>query len=396
METSKDRSINPAVGLRHWRSRRSYSVSQFSRFSSVFVLLFSPCGFQCHVSAPTTVRVLFDHPCPFALAHGGFQIQIEQTKKALEDRGLDVEWLRWWDGSQRGDLIHYFGRPLSGYIHFAHQKGMKVVMLELLTGPGSRPPWARFLQRMLMTSAKRLLPAEFTGKLAWDSYRLADGIVALTEWEKRLMVEMFSADPSRVDVVPNGVEEVFFPPSNAPSEAHAGKWLVCTATITERKRVLELAQAAVRAGVPVWIVGEPYSQLDPYFLRFREVVARSNGLVRYEGGVRDRQRLAEIYREARGFVLLSTMETLSLSALEAAASGCPLLLSDLPWARCSFESHASYCPVGSIEQTVGVLRRFYRDAPGLPPPPRPLSWREVATELESLYTQVLRPEKVSS
>ena len=41
------------------------------------------------------------------------------------------------------------------------------------------------------------------------------------------------------------------------------------------------------------------------------------------------------YREARGFVLLSAMESLSLSALEAAACECPLFLSDLPWARSS-------------------------------------------------------------
>ncbi len=342
------------------------------------------------------MNILFDHPSPFSLAHGGFQIQIEQTKKALEDRGLDVEWLRWWDGSQRGDLIHYFGRPLGGYIHFAQQKGMKVVMMELLTGPGSRPSWARFLQRMLMTSAKRLLPAEFTGKLAWESYRLADGIMALTEWEKRLMVEMFSADPCRVDVVPNGVEEVFFPCSNAPREPDAGKWLVCTATITERKRVLELAEAAVAAGVPVWIVGEPYSQVDPYFVRFREVVAGSNGLVRYEGGVRDRQRLAEIYREARGFVLLSTMETLSLSALEAAASGCPLLLSDLPWARCSFESHASYCAIGGLDATARVLRRFSEDSSVRRPPPVPMRWSDVASRLESFYRRVLAGSIVAS
>ena len=33
------------------------------------------------------MKVLFDHPNPFMLAHGGFQIQIEQTKKAPERIG---------------------------------------------------------------------------------------------------------------------------------------------------------------------------------------------------------------------------------------------------------------------------------------------------------------------
>ena len=51
-------------------------------------------------------------------------------------------------------------------------------------------------------------------------------------------------------------------------ESKRGKWLVCTATITERKRVLELAQAAVVAKTPVWVLGKPYADDDPYAMRF--------------------------------------------------------------------------------------------------------------------------------
>jgi glycosyltransferase involved in cell wall biosynthesis len=53
----------------------------------------------------------------------------------------------------------------------------------------------------------------------------------------------FDASPEKIFVVPNGVEEVFFQAAAAPRD----RWLVCTATITERKRVLELAQAAIAA-----------------------------------------------------------------------------------------------------------------------------------------------------
>ena len=38
------------------------------------------------------------------------------------------------------------------------------------------------------------------------------------------------------------------------------------------------------------------------------------------------------------------MESLSLSALEAAACGCPVLLSDLPWARTVFGQSALVLP----------------------------------------------------
>jgi len=37
------------------------------------------------------MKVLLDSNVPFALAHGGAQIQIEQTKKELEEVGGEVE-----------------------------------------------------------------------------------------------------------------------------------------------------------------------------------------------------------------------------------------------------------------------------------------------------------------
>ena len=43
------------------------------------------------------MKVLIDHQLPFLLAHGGLQIQIEQTKAALEKIGIEVEYLRFWD-----------------------------------------------------------------------------------------------------------------------------------------------------------------------------------------------------------------------------------------------------------------------------------------------------------
>jgi hypothetical protein len=84
------------------------------------------------------------------------------------------------------------------------------------------------------------------------------------------------------------------------------------------------------------------------------------------------------------------MESLSLSALEAAACECPLLLSDLPWARTVFHENATYCPLTSPDRTAGVLRRFYDTAPGVKPPPKPLTWIDVAQQLKSLYTSLLK------
>jgi glycosyltransferase involved in cell wall biosynthesis len=335
------------------------------------------------------VKVLFDHPNPFLLAHGGFQTQIEQTKKALQASGVEVEWLRWWDNEQKGDLIHYFGRAHPAYIQQAQIKGFKVVMSELLTGLGSRSATSRKLQKLCMIVAGRVLPKEFTARLCWDAYKVADATVALTSWEKKLMIEMFSAKPGQVHVVPNGVEDAFFRDSNLKIQNPKSKYLVCAATITERKRVVELAEAAILAHAPVYVIGKPYSKEDSYYKKFVSVVESSKGLVKYEGGISDRAKMAKIYKSASGFVLLSSMESLSLSALEAAAGNCPLLLADLPWARSTFGNGATYCQLGSWEQESRALKDFYKRIDKAPRAPLPCRWSEVGAQLKQIYGSLL-------
>jgi glycosyltransferase involved in cell wall biosynthesis len=201
---------------------------------------------------------------------------------------------------------------------------------------------------------------------------------------------MFRAATEKIHVVPNAVEAVFF---ESP-KIERGKWLICTATITERKEVVNLVEAAVAAGTPLRIIGRPYSEQDPYYLRFLKLTRSHADLILYEGSIEDRAQLAAAYRKARGFVLLSTMETLSLSALEAAACECPLLLSDLPWAHATFKDKVTYCPAGSsVAEAANVLRRFYDTAPTLQVPERPKTWVDVARDLQRIYESVCKTSR---
>jgi glycosyltransferase involved in cell wall biosynthesis len=333
------------------------------------------------------VKVLFNCSLPFALAHGGQAIQIQQTIAALQGIGVAVEPLRWWDENQTGDLIHYFGRMPADQIRFAHQKGIKVIIAEFLTVAGSQTNLQRLARKIFRWVAENLAPRGFATAFQWEPYRIADGFIANTPWEKYLMQYKFDAMPEKIFVVPNGVEGVFF---ESPKTAR-GEWLVCTATITEHKRVLELAQAAIAAETPVWIIGKAYADNDPYAQKFFSLAKAHPQFIRYEGAISDRTELAKIYRTARGFVLLSTKETRSLSAEEAAACECPLLLSDLPWAHSAFNGAAEFCPVtNSTVATAAALKKFYAVAPQLPLPPKPATWTDIARQFKSVYENVLK------
>jgi glycosyltransferase involved in cell wall biosynthesis len=329
------------------------------------------------------MKILLDCQIPVSLAHGGAQIQIERTKEALESEGCEVEYLRWWDPEQTGDIIHFFGRANPSMITLAHAKGIKYVMSDLLTGQGSRKVWQLQVQGLIEKFLRNIAPSVFLSNFRWDAYTLSDAVIVLTSWEARIVRMLFGTQKNRLHVIPNGVEPEFF---CEPGESlERGDELVCTATITERKRVLELAEAAVVARVPVRILGKPYGTNDTYFRRFIALAEAEPKFVRYTGAVSNRQELAHIYQRARGFVLLSTMESLSLSALEAAASGCPLLLSDLPWARSTFGKNATYCPIGNCETTALILKSFYNRAPELPRPLTPPRWKNVAEQLVAIY-----------
>ena len=333
------------------------------------------------------MKVLFNCHVPFSLAHGGAQIQIEQTRRALELEGVVVEPLQWWEDTQRGDVLQHFGRLPAHILKLAQSKGMKVVVADLLTAMGSRPIWKIRLHRWMMLGVKKALPGQLISPLNWDTYPLADACTALTAWEAHLIRYLYDTPAGRVHVVPNGVEDVFF---RAPA-VQRGPWLICTATVTPRKRVLETAQAAVAARTPLWVLGRPYDERDAYGQEFEALAKAHPELVRYQGPMSDRQQLAEAYRSARGFVLLSTMESLSLSALEAAACETPLLLGDLPWASSVFGAKACYCSIrAGTDATATALRRFYDAAPTLPCPDRPMSWPEVARAYIEVYRKILR------
>jgi glycosyltransferase involved in cell wall biosynthesis len=329
------------------------------------------------------MKILIDHQTPFLLAHGGLQIQIERTKEALATSRIEVEHLRWWDDAQRGDIIHFFGRANPSHIDFAHAKGMKYVMSDLLTGQGSRTPAQLRLQGIIERVLSKVVPATFLANFRWGAYHKADALIVGTPWEAEVAQLLFSPPQHKIHVVPNGVEEIFFVDSSTPLTRR--KELVCTATITPRKRIVELTEAAIAARTPLRIFGAPYGEGDPYYKLFLRTVAQAPDFISYEGPITDRAQLARIYQTARGFVLLSSMESRSLSSEEAAAAGCPLLLSSLPWARSTFAGSATYCPIGNTQLTATVLRKFYNETSQLPKPPPPCRWSDVATHLLHIY-----------
>ena len=75
------------------------------------------------MTATKRMRILFDYSEPALLTHGGLLTQIKQTKAALETLGCQVDYVRWWDETQQGDILHYFCRMIPRHVRFAPAGG---------------------------------------------------------------------------------------------------------------------------------------------------------------------------------------------------------------------------------------------------------------------------------
>jgi glycosyltransferase involved in cell wall biosynthesis len=329
----------------------------------------------------TIVKILTYSALPFNLAHGGVTNIYQRTSDVLSELGFEVEPLRWWDKDQTGDILFCFCRTSNDIVDYAKKKGMKVVVEQVLTGLVSRPLWKRRVQKLFKIFLENCGPSMMKEAYGWRAFHAVDMHFVPSPHDARAVHHMFDVPLAKILVLPYGVDDAFL---NAPRGPRANH-LICTATVTQRKRVLEVAQAASIAKVPLWIVGKTYGTDDAYSEEFHRVVQQSHGIVKHIPHIDAREVLANMLAEARGFVLLSTMETVSQSALEASACGCPMLLSDLDWARVAFGKNAFYCNVNSQPTRMAAsIKNFYDACPNFNQEFQAGSWFENRSRLKEI------------
>jgi glycosyltransferase involved in cell wall biosynthesis len=331
------------------------------------------------------MKALFDHPVPFLLGHGGFQTQLAETKKALEAEGVEVEFLRWWDPQQKGDLIHHFGVPPPTYLEKARAKQIPAVMTHLFSETCNRSDAKLRAQGWAVKTALRLPFGEgIKQQLAWRTFQTCSRLIVGLEAERRVLELVYGIHPGQVSIVPLGLPEIFL---KAAPGSRSDNFLVYVGAITEQKNCIPLARLAQKAGVPVLFVGKPFAEGDPYWTEFRAMI--DGHRVLHQPHIDDPAAMVALLQRARGAVLMSRFENWSFTIHEAAACGLPVLLPPLKWARERFGAQAHYFTANETRDAA-ILREFYERCPSLPAPKiRLYSWTEVAQQLRAVYQEVL-------
>lgn len=271
---------------------------------------------------PNLTVVLLDAGAPRLLAKGEHEAVMVKFGDLLADelRADPVQVLHaehWFSGIAALPVARELGVPLVQSYHSI------AAPPESPLGEGERP--------------------ESPGRLAGEA-RLAneaDLIIAVSEAERATVLERLAGDPGRVRVVPLGVDTELFHPCDTAACEEQRDWLrgggraeVILVGRLHPLKGFDLAIDAI-ARIPedqrpsLRIVGAPPPDGDEYVRALHDAVAQ-HGMLRttaFDGALRRRE-LAERIRSATLMLVPSHSETFGLVALEAAASGVPVIARD--------------------------------------------------------------------
>lgn len=290
---------------------------------------------------------------------------------ALAASGADLVHSHYWVSGLAGALT---GLP---HVHSMHSNSLAKNAL-LARGDRAEPAERIAAERAVLTSA--------------------NAVVVAGASERQDIQQGYGVDPERVVVVPPGVEARFHPGGGERADE-----IVLVGRIQPLKGQLLAVQALAR--IPsgyrplLRLVGGPGPGREGYLAQVREA-ARVLGVadeVRFEG-VADRGETAHRLRRARLALVPSAAETFGLIALEAAASGTPVLARRTTGLVDAVREQESGVLLDSDEPAVwaGRIRSLLADDEELARLGRggvawaaAHTWERAAAQLDSLYRRVL-------
>lgn len=338
--------------------------------------------------------LIHDSTCAF-LTPGGKTTHAHKLKQEIGKLGVDIDFARWWDGTQSdADVIHFLD-PSVHLVQQAKERGIKTFFSMIFDFASSLCETEKAIAALKYRLIANL-PRRISNRFGyWNALPYFDRIQFMHKYDQETALRYFPKyiDGQKTVLIPHAYdpEDMFISDNlNISEKGYPEKYLVSCANISERKRTLKLARLAKKAKVPIVFMGSRNLN-DPYFKAFEQEV--DNKYVFYPGYV-SREWRDCIERNASGYVLLSLSESGCIAVYEAAGYKLPLLLSNLPWAwGYDKPTDISFCDADEEAMAVNQLKEFYCRANRLDHKPfNATTWSDVAKLYVAEYTKILGGE----
>lgn len=294
--------------------------------------------------------------------------------------GIEVDYLRWWDENQNGDVLLTFNNATSKVI-YARNKRIKVVSYIFLDSLTSKSKFQLFIRKLLINLFKKMFPP-FARDLGFSINQLCDACIFPSTFDASVGKYLFDTQSETSHVIMHGVGGAFM---NCVDQKR-NDYLISIGTIHPRKNTLLLAEVSRQANIPIIFIGKPYSD-DEYFKKFLSLV--DGKIVQYKGYVSDPEKI-DMLQRAKGFALLSLSESGCIAVLEALALKTPVFLPDVGWARGAYDGYSSFGTIKNKKKLIKQIKVFYENPQQYPQYPV-RTWPDVAKEyarvLESVWNE---------
>ena len=196
--------------------------------------------------------------------------------------------------------------------------------------------------------------------------------------EASQLSRLFGVRADRLHVIPNGVELRFAQADASIFRSRTGifePFVLYVGRVEPRKNVLGLTRAARALGLPLVVIGDTV----PGHSRYGDQCRSEGGdLLRWLPRLEHADPLlASAYAAARVFALPSYFETPGLAALEAALTGCPLVITPHGCTREYFGELPHYARPGHPQE---ITRDSFPGLGGRSHPcARPSTWRRITS-----------------
>lgn len=331
------------------------------------------------------MKILFSDTTYSYLFPGGKQVHAEKLFSNLNRIGIDVTYENWHDPKIEGDIVHFFGFNDFHKIKALKAKGYKLVYTHILDGLTNLSS-TKLLYHKLKNKIITRLPEKFNLLFPWKALKYFDAIVYMHQNDMNTAINLYNVNPAKAFVIPHAVDSLETFKGDIVKDSE--KFLISLGSIVERKNAVFTAKICKENKIPVLFIGHPFDKTSRYYQEFLEQV--DGHYVKYSGFVTEEEKVNYL-KKASGFVLLSFGESGCISVYEAGATGLPLLLSDLPWAK-GYENPEEiyFCSPVDKDKAQKSLTGFYNRAERKEHPSFAVhTWKVIAERYAAVYKNVL-------